>query len=215
MTTNEYTMQLMNDEMTKRFNSMSYHEYEELCTGTGTLTVLDEVLSKYENIDFTYNEAAQLAEHCRNLSKQFGQKYEIYQISKQLTDAIQRAFGNVDDIGRLKYWVDEFTNLNEGDDNEHVNNYHQLILELAAMHKIDEYDLSDLKGDYFVWLQTTTDSIMDGFAEMCATDNDDDKYNDHDEWLQWLQGFDYLTWQEQQYINVLWDDEAKAKYKRN
>lgn len=66
--------------------------------------------------------------------------------------------------------------------------------------------------NYAEWLHQTTDSIMDGFAEMCVDKNVD--YDDQDEWLQWLQGFEYLNWQEMQYINALWDDEAKAKYRR-
>lgn len=77
-----------------------------------------------------------------------------------------------------------------------------------ALHEFDDLTVDD-KNKLF----QEFDSIADGFAEMCADQGHD--YDDQDEWINWLQGFeDNLTYHELRYINTLWTDENKERYRR-
>lgn len=59
-------------------------------------------------------------------------------------------------------------------------------------------------------LQRMADAIMYNFAESVTAE----RYDDQDEWIQFLQNVVCINWQEMQYINTLWTDEAKAKYRK-
>lgn len=59
-------------------------------------------------------------------------------------------------------------------------------------------------------LQRMADAIMYNFAESVTVE----QYDDQDEWIQFLQNVVCINWQEMQYINTLWTDEAKAKYRK-
>lgn len=210
----EQLIQNIKDFIDTSFNVMTYDEYENLCYGTGTLSVLDNALSQYDS-DCTLddNDVAMLAKYCCDKSNEFGTQFTIHQISQDLSSSIIDAFNN-QDIGKLKFWVDTLADTNDGRTSiDMITNYYTLIDQLAKQFGYTDDDLSDLKGDYTERLYKQADSIMNEFAKMCIEQNVD--YDDPDEWIQWLQGFEELDWQEQQYINVLWDDEAKAKYKRN
>lgn len=202
--------QQIKNYITNRFNDMTYDEYEDMCCGTGTLGVCDEAIAKYDaDGELDDDEAAKLAEYCIKESTKFGKRFAMYQLSQELEDAITSAFIDEDGIGRLAFWVSKFRQYAEPREYEHIKNYDQLIFMLM---RNSHSNLAELTKNYDEWLHERAHLIMDGFAEMCADINVD--YDDQDEWLQWLQGFDYLTWQEQRYINILWDDEAKAKYRR-
>jgi hypothetical protein len=202
--------QQIKNYITHRFNNMTYDEYEYMCCGTGTLGVCDEALSEYDaGCELNDDEVAALAEYCNKESTEFGKRFAMYQMSQELEDAITSAFIDEDGIGRLAFWVSKFRQYAETREYEHIKNYDQLIFMLM---RNSHSNLAELEQNYDEWLHQTADSIMDGFAEMCADTNVD--YDDPDEWLQWLQGFEYLNWQEMRYINILWDDEVKAKYKR-
>lgn len=210
----EQTIQNIKDFIDTSFNCMTYDEYENLCYGTGTLSVLDNALSQHDS-DCTLddNDVAMLAKYCRNKSNEFGKRFSIHQISQELSNSIIDTF-STQNIGKLKFWVDTLADTNDGYTSmDMITSYYTLINQLAKQLRYTDDDLSDLKGDYVEQLYQQADSIMDGFAEMCVDQNVD--YDDQDEWLQWLQGFEELNWQEMRYINILWDDEAKAKYKRN
>lgn len=217
MTTNEATMDFIKNAILNELNKLSFKDYENLCYGDGTLAVLDKVLSDYEHIDFTDDEAAELAEYCCELGNGFGRRIELYNISFDLTDTIARAFVNDRrGIARFKFWLDIMQMYQQNEDGHHVDNYHQLLLELMAQRNLQESELNEYVSEYEVWLQQQSDSIMDGFAEACAdgTYNIDDQ-DDWLAWLAWLGGFDDCTYQDMKFINLQWDDEAKAKYKRN
>jgi hypothetical protein len=78
----------------------------------------------------------------------------------------------------------------------------------CAAHEFDDLTIDD-KNNLF----QEFDSIADGFAEMCIDQGCD--YDDQDEWLNWLQGFeDNLTYHELRYINTLWTDANKERYRR-
>lgn len=205
--------QQIKNYITNRFNSMTYDEYEYMCCGTGTLSVLDEALNECDvDCELNDDEVATLAEHCNKESAAFGKRFAMYQMSQELADTITSAFCDTDGLGRLEFWVNKFRRYAEPRDYEHINNYCQLVLELATMHKLDANEVIELEQIYDEWLHNKANSIMDRFAKMCEEQKVD--YNDQDEWLQWLQNDDELNWQEMRYINILWDDEAKAKYKR-
>lgn len=84
--------------------------------------------------------------------------------------------------------------------------------------KTDDYyyahEFDDLTIDDKNKLFQDFDSIADGFAEMCADQGIN--YDDPDEWLDWLQGFESndLTYHEIRYINTLWTDENKERHRR-
>lgn len=58
-------------------------------------------------------------------------------------------------------------------------------------------------------LERMAKAMMQGFADSMSAE----QYNDHDEWLQFIQKFECFTFQEMHYINTLWTEEMKAKYK--
>lgn len=58
-------------------------------------------------------------------------------------------------------------------------------------------------------LERMAKAMMRGFADTMSAE----QYNDQDEWLQFIQKFECFTFQELQYINKLWSEEMKAKYK--
>lgn len=206
--------QQIKNYITNRFSNMTYDEYEYMCYGTGTLSLLDEAISKYDvDCELNDNEVAMLAEYCNKEATEFGKRYAMYQISQELEDAIASAFNCNDGLGRLEFWVNKLRRYAERRDCEHLKNYTQLTASIAISRGLSADELIDLEDNYDEWLHCEADALMDGFAEMCADQNID--YDDQDEWLQWLQNTDHLNWQEMRYINILWDDEAKAKYKRN
>lgn len=205
--------QAIKNYITNSFNNMTYDEYECLCCGTGTLGILDEAISGYDaDCELNDDEVTKLAEYCIKESTEFGKRFAMYQLSQELEDAIASAFNDNDGLGRLEFWVNKLRRYAEPRDYEHLKNYTQLTSSIAISRGLNADELVELAQNYKEWLHQTADSIMDGFAEMCADQNVD--YDDQDEWLQWLQGFDYLNWQEMRYIDMLRDDEAKAKYKR-
>lgn len=210
----EQMIQNIKDFIDTSFKIMTYDEYENMCYGTGTLSVLDNALSQHDS-DCTLddNDVAMLAKYCCDKSNEFGKRVTIHQVSQDLSSSIVDVFSN-QNIGKLKFWVDTLADTNDGYTSiDMIMSYYTLIDQLAKQFGYTDDDVSDLKGDYTERLYKQADIIMDKFAEMCVEQNVD--YDDQDEWIQWLQGFEELNWQEQQYINVLWDDEAKAKYKRN
>lgn len=211
MTKNEVISQIKND-INVYFNDMNYIEYSELCYGTGTLSVLDEILNnlpkQFRVIDPTvekviqqFNEydIAELTDYCNEISDKRGQQFTqaLQNISSQLTEAITQVFTDTTEhnIGRLKYWIDVYADVTNGEEINHVNNYYQLLLEIMVNNDLTEDDMSDLKGDYSDWLHETANIILDSFGTP-------DEF-DHDEWLQHLQRYEELTFQEQQYINML------------
>jgi hypothetical protein len=213
MTTSQAIINNIKDDINNEFGELSFKDYENLCYGDGTLAILDKVISNYDHIEFTDTEANELAEHCMQRSKAFGRKIHLHKISKDLADAISRAF--VDDqrgIARFKFWLDIYTMYAQQEDDEHVDNYHQLLLELMAQRNLQESELNKYVEEYEVWLRQQMDSIMDGFAEACADGVYD--IDDHDDWLAWLTQYDECTYQDMRYIDMHWDDDAKAKYRR-
>ena len=58
-------------------------------------------------------------------------------------------------------------------------------------------------------LERMAKSMMQSFAETVTTE----QYDDLDEWIDFIQKFECFTFQELQYINRLWTDEAKEKYR--
>lgn len=203
--------QQIKNYITHRFNNMTYDEY--MCCGTGTLSVLDEAIGKYDaDCELNDDEVAKLAEYCIKESTEFGKRFAMYQLSQELEDAIASAFNDNDGLGRLEFWINKLYRYAEPRDYERLKNYTQLTASLAISRGLNADELAELEQNYDEWLHERAHLIMDGFAEMCVDINVD--YDDQDEWLQWLQGFEYLNWQEMQYINILWDDEAKAKYRR-
>lgn len=206
--------QQIKNYITNRFHSMTYDEYETTCCGTGTLGVCDEAIAKYDTNreldDATINE---LAKYCCDEDDKFARRYAIYEIAQDIENAVASAFVDNDGLGRLEYWIDQLIKYNDGQLSPGLlNGYIQLTASLAISRGLNADELAELGQNYGEWLHERAHLIMDGFAEMCADQNVD--YDDQDEWLQWLQGFDYLNWQEMRYINILWDDEAKAKYTR-
>ena len=194
------------------FENMNIIEYEVLCYGTGTLTVLDDVLnslpSQFRIIDPTVEsitqqfddyDIAELTDYCNDVAEKRGQQFTqaLQNISSQLTEAITQVFTDTTEhnIGRLKYWIDMYANVTNGEEINHVNNYYQLLVEIMVNNDLTEDDMSDLKGDYSDWLHETANIILDSFGTP-------DEF-DHDEWLQHLQRYEELTFQEQQYINML------------
>lgn len=203
----EQTIQNIKDFIDTSFKIMTYNEYENMCCGTGTLSVLDNALIQHDS-DCTLddNDVAMLAKYCCDKSDEFGKQFTIHQISQDLSSSIFDAFIN-QDIGKLKFWVDTLADTNDGYTSiDMITSYYTLIDRLAKQFGYTDDDVSDLKGDYMEQLYKQAESIMDEFAKMCIEQNVD--YDDQDEWIQWLQGFEELNWQEQQYINVLWDDET-------
>lgn len=214
MTTSQAIISKIKHELNVEFDKLTFEEYENLCYGDGTLAVLDKVLSNYEHIDFTDDEAATLAEYCTQRSNDFGRMIQRYKISRDLADTIRRAF--VEDqrgIARFNYWLEVYELYAQPDDSEHVDNYHQLLLELMAQRNLDVDELDEYTNGYASWLLQQMDSIMDGFGEVCA--NGTYNIDDRDDWLAWLNGFDECTYQDMKYIDMYWDDAAKIKYKRH
>lgn len=206
--------QQIKNYITDRFNNMTYNEYEDMCCGTGTLGVCDEAISEYDaDCKLNGDEVATLAEYCIEESTEFGKRFAMYQVSQELEDAIASAFTDNDGLGRLEFWVNKLRRYAELRDYEHLKNYTQLTASIAISRGLSADEVIALEQNYDEWLHSNADSIMNGFAEMCTDQNVD--YDDQDEWLQWLQRCGHLNWQEMRYINILWDDEAKAKYKRN
>lgn len=179
------------------FENMNITEYEALCYGTGTLTVLDDILNDLPE-QLNEDDIAELADYCNDVSEKRGKQFTqaLQDISSQLTEAITQVFTDPTEhnIGRIKYWIDMYANTTDIENN-HVNNYYQLLLEIMTNNNLTEDDMSDLKGDYSDWLNEMTNTILDSFGTP-------DKF-DHDEWLQHLQRYEELTFQEQQYINML------------
>ena len=58
-------------------------------------------------------------------------------------------------------------------------------------------------------LERMAKSMMQRFAETVTAE----QYDDLDEWIDFIQKFECFTFQELQYINRLWTDEAKEKYR--
>ena len=58
-------------------------------------------------------------------------------------------------------------------------------------------------------LERMAKSMMQSFAETVTAE----QYDDLDEWIDFIQKFECFTFQELQYINRLWTDEAKEKYR--
>ena len=58
-------------------------------------------------------------------------------------------------------------------------------------------------------LERMAELMMQRFAETVTAE----QYDDIDEWIDFIQKFECFTFQELQYINRLWTDEAKEKYR--
>ena len=69
---------------------------------------------------------------------------------------------------------------------------------------------ANLSNEHKQLLERMAKAMMQSFAASMSAE----QYNDQDEWLQFIQQFEYFTFQELQYINTLWTEEMKAKYKR-
>ena len=68
--------QQIKNYITNRFNNMTYDEYEDMCFGMGTLSVLDEALSEYDaDCELNDDEVAKLAEYCGSESDKFYNKH--------------------------------------------------------------------------------------------------------------------------------------------
>ena len=65
----EAKIQSIKDFIDARFNTMTNDEFEDMCYGAGTLSVLDEALAKYD-VDNTLdeNDISELADYCCNKS---------------------------------------------------------------------------------------------------------------------------------------------------
>ena len=144
----EAKIQSIKDFIDARFNTMNNDEFENLCNGDGTLSVLDDALAEYD-VDNTLdeNDISELADYCCNKSDEVYEKYYT----------------------RFENFSDE----------------HKQLLERMAK------------------------SMMQRFAETVTAE----QYDDLDEWIDFIQKFECFTFQELQYINRLWTDEAKEKYR--
>lgn len=58
-------------------------------------------------------------------------------------------------------------------------------------------------------LTRLAESMMQSFAETVTAE----QYDDLDEWIDFIQKFECFTFQELQYIDTLWTDGAKEKYR--
>lgn len=68
---------------------------------------------------------------------------------------------------------------------------------------------ANLSNEHKQLLERMAKAMMRGFADSMSAE----QYNDQDEWLQFIQKFECFTFQELQYINTLWTEEMKAKFK--
>ena len=98
MTKNEVISQIKND-INVYFNDMNHIEYSELCHGTGTLSVLDEILNnlpkQFRFLDPTVEtviqsldeyDIAELTDYCNEISDKRG---------KQLNEAQYKAYAEI------------------------------------------------------------------------------------------------------------------------
>lgn len=139
----------------------------------------------------------------------------LLSIVSNMWDSIARAFqdsANVEhDIGRLKFQIDVFADLTAGTEINHVNNYYQLLLELMNRFNLTDDDLSDLKGDYHNWLIETSQTKCSEFAK----EYNDERYDDRDEWLDYLSQDENLTFVDCQLIDYWFDDNKRQEYRNN
>ena len=68
---------------------------------------------------------------------------------------------------------------------------------------------ANLNNEHKQLLERMAKAMMQGFADSMSAE----QYNDQDEWLQFIQKFECFTFQELHYINTLWTEEMKAKFK--
>lgn len=68
---------------------------------------------------------------------------------------------------------------------------------------------ANLSDEHKQLLERMAKAMMRGFADSMSAE----QYDDQDEWIQFIQQFECFTFQELQYINTLWTEEMKAKYK--
>ena len=71
----EAKIQSIKDFIDARFNTMNNDEFENLCNGDGTLSVLDDALAEYDaDSTLDENDIAELADYCCNKSDEVYKK---------------------------------------------------------------------------------------------------------------------------------------------
>lgn len=222
----EAKIQSIKDFIDARFNTMTNDEFESLCNGDGTLSVLDEALNEHDyDSTLDENDISELSEYCCNKSTEYSNNVMTKLHAK---NRMQRAKERM--INAIKNYIDErFDNMTaEESENtlteEIVNeaiDYFKLtgdeeneIFEHALERSHEVYEkyytrFENFSDEHKQLLERMAKAMMQGFADSMSAE----QYNDQDEWLQFIQKFECFTFQELQYIDTLWTEEMKAKYK--
>ena len=116
-----------------------------------------------------------------------------------------------ENVGRFKWQLDNYIDIADDDEMQHVNNYWQILEYLKQKFTLSDDDLSDLKGDYDDWIHKSAEDVYQRFADYCENI---EQYNDLDEFINFVSQERNLLFFEMQYIDYLFTDDKRNQYNR-
>ena len=101
-------------------------------------------------------------------------------------------------IGKIKFYVDLYTECASMlNDENRINEYQTILRDLQDVHDLTDDDMSDLFNDYFNDFMETVETVLNNYRE-----NHD--YNNPDDFIETMYEFDNLDNIEQQLINDIY-----------
>ena len=212
----EAKIQSIKDFIDARFNTMTNDEFESLCSGDGTLSVLDEALNEHDyDSTLDENDISELADYCCNKSTEYSNSMQCAKKTMigAIIDYIDERFDDMTAQAACDTATEDI--VNEAIDYfKLTGDEYSEIFEHASERSAEVYEkyytrFENFSDEHKQLLERLAESMMQSFAETVTAE----QYDDLDEWIDFIQKFECFTFQELQYIDTLWTDEAKEKYR--